>query len=510
MFSTIESLQPGDVFDGRYKLLRPLSTDGATADVWLALDTNTIDTEYGEDDNEIHEKGEDSGMLVAIKIYRPKNALDIEGEQRFRDEFKIAYDCHHANLLQPTSFSIFNGIPYLVLPFCKLGSSEQLIGKTLTSDELWKFILDVSSGLERLHSNQPQIIHQDIKPANILIDNSHNYTITDFGISSQSERTHKGYYDDENSGTLAYMAPERFEKGQSPTPASDIWAFGATLCEVFTGVVPYGENGGQSQLEGAPMTSLSGLPSSIKQLIQACLQKDPKKRPTASEIAMAARAKQFPIKRKSGVFILILFILLIAIGAIYYFMSPKDILPERKPTAEELFGTALLQLNDNDSTTARTGLHVMDSLSRCQYVPAMYEMAFTCGWFTDSLSQHRKKILGIKTDNYGFPTSIIDRTNTKNQFDIILELSDSTYADINSKAAYSLAMYYGDKRLSTEIHYQEINKYLDLSEKWATLANDKDLLEKIATTRSVIEKQQKQKKELEQQPRKQVITHSLP
>ena len=57
MFSTIESLQPGDVFDGRYKLLRPLSTDGATADVWLALDTNTIDTEYGEDDALIHEKG---------------------------------------------------------------------------------------------------------------------------------------------------------------------------------------------------------------------------------------------------------------------------------------------------------------------------------------------------------------------------------------------------------------------------------------------------------------------
>ena len=168
-------------------------------------------------------------MLVAIKMYRPKNALDIEGEQRFRDEFKIAYDCHHANLLQPTSFSIFNGIPYLVLPFCKLGSSEQLIGKTQTSDELWKFILDVSSGLERLHSNQPQIIHQDIKPANILIDNSHNYTITDFGISSQSEKSHKGYYDDENSGTLAYMAPERFEKGQSPTPASDVWALGATL-----------------------------------------------------------------------------------------------------------------------------------------------------------------------------------------------------------------------------------------------------------------------------------------
>jgi serine/threonine protein kinase len=84
---------------------------------------------------------------VAIKIYRPKNALDIEGEQRFRDEFKIVYECRHANVLQPTSFSIYNDLPYLVLPYCKFGSSEQLSGKKQKAAEIWKFILDVASGL---------------------------------------------------------------------------------------------------------------------------------------------------------------------------------------------------------------------------------------------------------------------------------------------------------------------------------------------------------------------------
>ena len=156
MFLDEQFIKAGQHFDGHYQLLRPLSTDGGTADVWLAIDTNTIDS---SDDLEGESTSKDSGMLVAIKIYRPKNALDIAGEQRFREEFKIVYECRHENLLQPTGFSVYNGIPYLVLPYCKNGSSEQLIGKQLSSDEIWKFILDVSSGLNRLHTNEHPIIH---------------------------------------------------------------------------------------------------------------------------------------------------------------------------------------------------------------------------------------------------------------------------------------------------------------------------------------------------------------
>ena len=104
----------GVLFDGRYKLLRPLSSDGGTADVWLALDTNTIDEVFDDESDNVRSV-EDSGIKVAIKIYRPKNALDL-GEQRFREEFKIVFNCHHTNLVQPINFSIFEGIPYLVYP----------------------------------------------------------------------------------------------------------------------------------------------------------------------------------------------------------------------------------------------------------------------------------------------------------------------------------------------------------------------------------------------------------
>ena len=181
----------GKIFDGRYKLLKTLSTDGGTADVWLAIDINTIDNPDLIGGNTENISPEESGMLVAIKIYRPKNALDIEGEQRFRDEYKIVHNCRHTNLLQPTNFSICNETPYLELPYCKNGSSELLIGKELKEKDIWKFVFDVSSGLSYLHACNPPIIHQDIKPANVLIDDYFNYAITDFGISSQRGGKHE-------------------------------------------------------------------------------------------------------------------------------------------------------------------------------------------------------------------------------------------------------------------------------------------------------------------------------
>lgn len=340
-----------ELFDGHYRLLRPLSTDGATADVWLALDVNTIDN-YPLYEKSVTDIDESSGLLVAIKIYRPKNALDIEGERRFREEFKIAFNCHHANLLQPTSFNIYKEIPYLVLPYCEKGSSEHFIGEKLPNNKIWKFILDVASGLNRLHTNQPQIIHQDIKPANILIDDNDNFSITDFGISAKKSVGQNEYYDDENSGTFAYMAPERFTDDSDPMPPSDIWSFGATLYEILTGTVPYGEEGGKKQLiDNTAPPSLAGLPPDLKSLIKACLQKDPQKRPTAFEIIEIAQSKQKSSKWKKPILFTLIPILLLLLGyAAYHFTTDKG---KKEETVESVadYAVAVQQLSNNNTAT---------------------------------------------------------------------------------------------------------------------------------------------------------------
>lgn len=468
------------IFDGHYQLLRPLSTEGGTADVWLAIDTNTIDSSI---DSEEGTSSSDSGMLVAIKIYRPKNALDIDGEQRFRDEFKIVYECRHENLLQPTGFSIFNGIPYLVLPYCKNGSSEQLIGKQLSPDNIWKFILDVSSGLNRLHTNETPIIHQDIKPANILIDNNGDYAITDFGISSKRKGGHEFYCDEENSGTMAYMAPERFQENAVPMSQSDIWAFGATLYEILSGKVPFGEEGGKSQIDNSsPILPIPNIPSDIQHLISDCLAIEPGNRPSAKTIKEAAITKQYPVRAHRKYFWLLGIGIIAAIIIAIVFLFKKS--EPNKFSIEKLYQIALIDISSDDSTIVKRGVTLMDSLSNIRYIPAIYQMAYTYGWYIEDESLKRKKLLGIdifEDEKDGLYLPKIDRYSNEALalLSKILELNDSTYAEINAQAAYRLACYYVNPNQIIRSNMIKGKMYLIQSKKWAVLSNDSVLLQKI-------------------------------
>ena len=473
MLNLQELSEKGVLFDGHYKLLRPLSTDGATADVWLAIDTNTIDTEL---DEESEERKEDTGMRVAIKVYRPKNALDIEGEQRFRDEYKIVYECRHANLLQPTGFSICGEYPYLVLPFCQNGSSEKLIGQKLTEDEIWKYILDVSSGLNRLHTNDPQIVHQDIKPANILIDNMNNYAITDFGISSRRGGVH-GYYYEDNSGTMAYMAPERFEDDAEPMPQSDIWGFGATLYEVLTGKVPFGEEGGKTQHADTPMPPMPGIPSSIQKLVHACLEYEPGNRPTAQDLMAAARDRQFPVKHRTWLWVSLAAVVLLAVSFGFWKMSLPST-PEPTMSLTESFDQAQKMMRSDDLNTFKKGFHIMDSLSRMDYIPAMYEMVLTLGWTQNPEYVRRKDLLGIEYDELKIPIDSINNETALRLASGILSQGDSSQAKINESMSYFLFAYYSLKDFGVQ-NDSLAHEYLTMSENWAEYLGDTDWLEKI-------------------------------
>lgn len=493
MLNIEEFANMSELFDGHYALIRPLSVDGATADVWLALDTNTVteDVPLSEvarlNDDEI----EKLGLIVAIKIYRPQNALDIEGEQRFRDEYMIVFNCHHTNLIHPTHFSIFKETPYLVLPYCKLGSSELLIGNKFENDDIWKYIKDVASGLAYLHALTPPIIHQDIKPANILLDDTLHYAITDFGISSQKGGVHGYYYDEENSGTLAYMAPERFQEGTDPIPQSDIWALGATLCELLTGQVPFGEEGGKNQIESnMAMPVIPNVSSDIQRLIHACLSKEPGDRPSAEQIIKAAEAKQFPIKSRKYLYgILATLILALLCCAVYFipFQKEKQLIYQLSPNEpsiyhpsnEEQYDLALRLMNIDNVDSLKAGLSIMDSLSNKNYVPAIYQMAYTYGWYSDSASVRRKELLGINMDKNFLPISSRYSYKAVDFFDRIMKANDSSYADINANAAYRLACYYVMPNNNYKPNYETGKMYLQLSKGWALMADDNELLERI-------------------------------
>ncbi|MDO4160452.1 MAG: serine/threonine-protein kinase [Prevotellaceae bacterium] len=253
--------------DNRY-LLKERIGGGGFSDVWLALDLR-------------------SQVDVVLKIYASGQELDDEGIRMFRKEFAIVCNLNHTNILKPFTFDIFNGSPYIVLPYCEKGSASRYVGR-ITEEQLWDFAGQVAAGLAHLHKHN--IIHQDIKPANVLINKDDQFMITDFGISTGLRNTiRKTNFKENNdgSGTTAYMSYECLGPEQSNVIARDIWAFGATLYELATGNVPFGELGGVTQNASGgsiPKIKSKEFSNDIKNLIYKCLALKTWNRPSAEEI----------------------------------------------------------------------------------------------------------------------------------------------------------------------------------------------------------------------------------
>lgn len=257
----------GVLIADRYKLVSLLGR-GGFSEVWLAEDVL-------------------ANIKAAIKIYAPGVGLDDAGITLFTQEFSLVFDMNHTNLLHPTHFDCWQRMPFLILPYCQNGSAFKYVspGNQISEEEAWKVLHDVASGLAYLHGKNPPVIHQDIKPDNILISDEGRYMITDFGISARIRSTLNRSAAEMSGGTLAYMGPERF--GQSPQPimASDIWSLGAMMYEMMTGYPPYNNHGGMLQKNGADIPLIEGNYSQkLKDLIYRCVALNTWDRPTAEQI----------------------------------------------------------------------------------------------------------------------------------------------------------------------------------------------------------------------------------
>lgn len=294
-------LSENQLFDNRYRLIRRLG-NGASAEVWLATDTTA------------------GGINVAVKVLSARKGLDTYGMQNFQREFTSVFNIKHQNLLTPTNYAVCEGIPYLVMPFLENGSVQNIVGRSDENDAI-RFLHDVASGLACLHAHH--IVHQDIKPDNILLDSDCNFLVTDFGISIGADNDGRVA---SGAGTRAYMSPERFQRGMRATEMSDIWSMGATAYEMLTGDAPFGDNGGIVQSTGEKIPLLDNhLQPELRDIIMSCLDADPSKRPTALEISQltgryleTGEWEEKNVKRIIiGVAATIIFGLLL--GAIYYF-----------------------------------------------------------------------------------------------------------------------------------------------------------------------------------------------
>lgn len=255
----------GCLLDGRYQLKRFIGS-GTFGEVWVANDTAT-------------------DLEVAIKVYV---SMDETGYKEFKKEFQISFELNHSNLLHANYLGVNpeDKCPYLVMPFCPDGSVSRHIG-SMSEADMWRFIRDVASGLAYLHSMNPPIIHQDIKPDNILILRNGDFVITDFGISKQLRATLRKSANSLNSaGAISYMGPERFSKQYQAVKASDIWSLGASIFELATEELPFCGMGGSLLKQGADMPELPEQYSrELNMICQSCMTKETWNRPTAQQLA---------------------------------------------------------------------------------------------------------------------------------------------------------------------------------------------------------------------------------
>lgn len=167
---------------------------------------------------------------------------------------------------------------------------------------------------------------------------------------------------------------------------------------------------------------------------------------------------------------------------IYVFVKPSPI-EEIKINDEEIFNCALQRMNSEDIDTLNLGVKQMDSLCNRNYIPALYQMAFTYGWYNDSISLKRKELLDVEIFESGAEQYMpkLDRYNDKAivLFNRIVDLNDSTYSEINAQTTYRLACYYVMPNKIFKPNHEKGKFFLKRSLEWATMANDTALLAKI-------------------------------
>jgi serine/threonine protein kinase len=236
---------------------------------------------------------------VAIKLLKLIHGSTDLGD-RFQREGRTAARLAHPNVVPVygAGEALFDGreTPYIVMEYIPGGDLQGLIAERgrLSGPELARLGEEICAGLA--HAHEHGVIHRDIKPHNILLDDKGHAKVTDFGIAralDTSQVTTTGAY----LGTATYSSPEQLW-GRKATPKSDVYSLGATLYQAATGVPPFSrgtplEIASQhvSRTPTPPRERGAEVSKDLESLILTCLAKNPDERPTAEEMRSRLEAE---------------------------------------------------------------------------------------------------------------------------------------------------------------------------------------------------------------------------
>jgi serine/threonine protein kinase len=265
---------------------------GAYGEVWVAVEQNT-------------------GRRVAIKFYAHRGGLDWS--LLSREVEKLAFLFADRYVVQLIGVGWDSDPPYYIMEYLEEGSLAERLGEgTLPVNGAVQLFREVAVGL--VHAHGKGVLHCDLKPANILLDQDNKPRLADFGQSRLSHEQAPAL------GTLFYMAPEQADLEAVPDARWDVYALGALLYCMITGSPPYRDEGIVQELEQAGSLEerlthyrrairrapkpnghrrVTGVDRSLAEIVDRCLAVDPKKRyPNVQAVLAALDAREAQLARR--------------------------------------------------------------------------------------------------------------------------------------------------------------------------------------------------------------------
>ena len=266
------TLNPGSNL-GPYRIIEPVGR-GGMASVFKAYEASL-------------------DRYVALKVLPPEFLHDPTFAERFRREAQTVARLEHPQIIPIFAYDIdtATGTPWMAMRLISGGSLSQRIKRgRLAPSESARILKDVADALDYAHS--AGVIHRDVKPQNVLLDDAGRVYLADFGIAKMVESSAHMTQTGMITGTPQYMAPEQ-ALGKSIDKSIDIYALGIVAYELFTGRVPFSADTPVAVLmkqasEPMPLPPVSEVQEEVTRAILRATAKDPAARwPSALAFAQA-------------------------------------------------------------------------------------------------------------------------------------------------------------------------------------------------------------------------------
>ncbi|HWE32873.1 MAG TPA: Stk1 family PASTA domain-containing Ser/Thr kinase [Solirubrobacteraceae bacterium] len=265
-------IDTGTLVDNRYKVLSRLGA-GGMADVFLA------------EDQQLRRQ-------VALKLLHRRFAEDPGFVERFRREAQAAANLQHPNVVSVYDRGAYDGTYYIAMEYLAGRTLKQLIREEAPLEPVRAIDITIQILKAARFAHKRGVIHRDLKPHNVIIDESDHAKVTDFGIAraGASDMTETGSI----MGTAQYLSPEQAQ-GHAVSASSDLYSIGVVLYELLTARVPFDADAAVtialkhvSEAPTPPAALNPNIPPELEAVVMWALNKNPADRPKDADDFVAA------------------------------------------------------------------------------------------------------------------------------------------------------------------------------------------------------------------------------